>query len=463
MDHPPRDPAQCAAADDLGVRPALLLQLPVRRGAVASSASACSRPRRLGRHGATRTAAIDFGLLAPLWPGDGHRAADHRRQSRRRLDPVDQRAPLRRLGGNVRGVMAEAIRSSARQRSEQGPQDHRPPGRDDQRPGAGRQCHARAEARRGAGPDRRKRRRQVDHRPRRSWPMRAAGCRITGGKVEIDGISIRDLDRRAGAATCAASGSPISRRAPRPRSTRRMTIMDQVCEMPVMHGMMTKAEAEGLGAANCSARSTCRSPETFGDRYPHQVSGGQLQRAMAAMAMSCRPDIMVFDEPTTALDVTTQIEVLALLARPDPRVQHGGALHHPRPRRGGAGRATASWCCATARWSSSATTEQILERAEHRLRARAGLRARGSRAHRAELAAVTRPSRCSRSTTSMRRLRRTSSSSRTCRLDVGQGRDRRRGRRIRLRQELAGARRSWACCRADRARSSSTARSCRRP
>ena len=52
-------------------------------------------------------------------------------------------------------------------------------------------------------------------------------------------------------------------------------------------------------------------PETFGDRYPHQVSGGQLQRAMAAMAMSCRPDVMVLDEPTTALDVTTQIEVLA--------------------------------------------------------------------------------------------------------------------------------------------------------
>jgi peptide/nickel transport system ATP-binding protein len=56
-------------------------------------------------------------------------------------------------------------------------------------------------------------------------------------------------------------------------------------------------------------------PETFGSRYPHQASGGQLQRAMAAMAMSCRPHILVLDEPTTALDVTTQIEVLILLKR----------------------------------------------------------------------------------------------------------------------------------------------------
>jgi peptide/nickel transport system ATP-binding protein len=54
-------------------------------------------------------------------------------------------------------------------------------------------------------------------------------------------------------------------------------------------------------------------PEHIGARYPHQVSGGQLQRAMTAMAMSCHPDLIVFDEPTTALDVTTQIEVLAAI------------------------------------------------------------------------------------------------------------------------------------------------------
>ena len=53
--------------------------------------------------------------------------------------------------------------------------------------------------------------------------------------------------------------------------------------------------------------------ENIGDRYPHQVSGGQLQRIMTAMAMSPRPELIIFDEPTTALDVTTQVEVLSAM------------------------------------------------------------------------------------------------------------------------------------------------------
>lgn len=139
------------------------------------------------------------------------------------------------------------------------------------------------------------------------------GCRISQGEVWVDGQSIRDLNadqRRAVrgvriayiAQSAAASFNPAHR------------LMDQVCEMPLQHKLMNKAEAQAWAVALFKALDL-PDPEHFGDRYPHQVSGGQLQRAMAAMAMSCKPDVLVLDEPTTALDVTTQIEVLALLKK----------------------------------------------------------------------------------------------------------------------------------------------------
>jgi peptide/nickel transport system ATP-binding protein len=138
-----------------------------------------------------------------------------------------------------------------------------------------------------------------------------AGCRITGGSIIINGTELRArtaAERRNFrgksiayiAQSAAASFNPA------------MTLMDQICEAPVTHGVMTRAEAQAY-ALRLFRTLQLPNPETFGDRYPHQVSGGQLQRAMAAMAMSCRPDVIVLDEPTTALDVTTQIEVLALL------------------------------------------------------------------------------------------------------------------------------------------------------
>ncbi|MDQ0467038.1 ABC transporter ATP-binding protein [Labrys wisconsinensis] len=138
-----------------------------------------------------------------------------------------------------------------------------------------------------------------------------AGMRITGGSITLDGTELRAstaAHRRTMrgksiayiAQSAAASFNPA------------MSLMDQVCEAPVVHGVMSRPEAEAY-ARKLFKTLQLPSPETFGNRYPHQVSGGQLQRAMAAMAMSCRPDVIVLDEPTTALDVTTQIEVLALL------------------------------------------------------------------------------------------------------------------------------------------------------
>ncbi len=138
-----------------------------------------------------------------------------------------------------------------------------------------------------------------------------AGVHIADGEINLGGTNLRslDADARRGvrgkriayiAQSAAAAFNPAH------------TLMDQVCEAPMIHKIMNRAEAEAW-ARELFVALDLPDPQHFGDRYPHQVSGGQLQRAMAAMAMSCRPDVLVLDEPTTALDVTTQIEVLILL------------------------------------------------------------------------------------------------------------------------------------------------------
>lgn len=137
------------------------------------------------------------------------------------------------------------------------------------------------------------------------------GCRISGGTVTFDGMDLTAMPEAEKrklrgtriayvAQSAAASFNPAHR------------LIDQYSEMPVQHGVLDRATAE-TDAVDLFRRLKLPEPETIGFRYPHQVSGGQLQRAMTAMAMSCKPDLIIFDEPTTALDVTTQIEVLAAI------------------------------------------------------------------------------------------------------------------------------------------------------
>ena len=134
------------------------------------------------------------------------------------------------------------------------------------------------------------------------------GCRITAGEIIFDRINLRTASENEKrklrgtrisyvAQSAAAAFNPAHR------------LLDQFAEGPVDHGVMSRREAKKQGRALYRSLDL-PDPENIGERWPHQVSGGQLQRMMVAMAMSCGPDLIVFDEPTTALDVTTQIEVL---------------------------------------------------------------------------------------------------------------------------------------------------------
>ena len=135
------------------------------------------------------------------------------------------------------------------------------------------------------------------------------GCRIAGGSVMFDGMDLLEMSEAKRcrlwgtrmayvAQSAAAAFNPAHRLI---RQTVRAANRAQI-----------RSEAESQAdAVDLYRQLQLPHPETIGERYPHQVSGGQLQRVMTAMAMSPRPDLIIFDEPTTALDVTTQVDVLA--------------------------------------------------------------------------------------------------------------------------------------------------------
>jgi peptide/nickel transport system ATP-binding protein len=134
------------------------------------------------------------------------------------------------------------------------------------------------------------------------------GCKIKSGSIMFDGMDLMaatEAEKRElwgsriayVAQSAAASFNPAHR------------LLDQTIEATVGHNVNSDEDAR-RDAVELYDSLSLPEPNTIGERYPHQVSGGQLQRIMTAMAMSPRPDLIIFDEPTTALDVTTQVEVL---------------------------------------------------------------------------------------------------------------------------------------------------------
>ena len=123
---------------------------------------------------------------------------------------------------------------------------------------------------------------------------------------DILSVGLREIRRLRGAEVTYVSQSAAASFNPAKQ------IMEQVTEAAIFQNKFTRKEAENR-AVELFRKLGLPDPENIGSRFPHQVSGGQLQRCMTALALCPEPDLVVFDEPTTALDVTTQIDVLAAI------------------------------------------------------------------------------------------------------------------------------------------------------
>ncbi len=135
--------------------------------------------------------------------------------------------------------------------------------------------------------------------------------RITGGEVHFDGRSILDLEESE---MQAIRGNDIAMIFQEPMTSLNpvLTVAEQIVEAVQLHQGLSRKEARGR-ALEMLQLVQISEPEQRLDQYPYELSGGMCQRVMIAMAMACTPSILIADEPTTALDVTIQAQILDLM------------------------------------------------------------------------------------------------------------------------------------------------------
>jgi ABC-type dipeptide/oligopeptide/nickel transport system ATPase subunit len=160
--------------------------------------------------------------------------------------------------------------------------------------------------------------------------------KITAGSVMFRG---RDLLRLPERAMRRVRGNEIGMIFQEPMSSLNplLTVGEQIAEVARAHRGLGRAAA-WRHAIDMLARVRIPDPALRAEEYPHRLSGGMRQRVMIAMALACHPSLLIADEPTTALDVTIQAQILDLMRGLAGRTGNERAVHHAQSRRGGGNR-----------------------------------------------------------------------------------------------------------------------------